>query len=468
MHENKQPRVYPLDDLNLSQEQMAVIFAMTSRSPEPFDQIAERVSVEKASDFHERWVLDYGHASVAEHAVVHLAIENISRVACDMLEANRLASYTEKSSRYQVIARGDYHTPAEILRSDSLTQEYRRTIDGLFEDYENLMTRTLAWLEQNQPQEDRQSASARALNLRRLATDACRNVLPASILTNVGMTANARTLEHAISKLMSSELQETSELGGIIRDQGRQTIPTLIKYADHSDHLNRQHQGSALGPPVDNHDPTPRPPEPHNLARLVEFDDQATQKIATAILYRNAVDDYLTLRRYVRNLTESKRLAIISDATASMGPHDPLPREFEVVDYTFELTMDYGALREFNRQRIMTPMHRKLTTALGIRMPTLMVKTGQEGHFEQATQAAAKLHRVVQDQVNPDAAQYLVTHAHLQRVAAKMNLRELHHIIRLRTSPRAHEAIRGPIGLAAEIARRAHPGLVEAMASSRE
>ena len=468
MHQNRQPRVYPLDDLNLSQEQMAVIFAMTSRSPEPFDEIAERVSVEKASDFHERWVLDYGHASVAEHAVVHLAIENISRVACDMLEANRLASYTEKSSRYQVIARGDYHTPAEILRSESLTQDYRRTIDGLFEDYENLMKTTLAWLEQNQPKENGQSASARALTQRRLATDACRNVLPASILTNVGMTANARTLEHAISKLMSSKLQETSDLGTIIRDQGRHTIPTLIKYADYSDHLNRQHHGSSLGPPIDNHNPTHQPPEPHNLARLVEFDDQATHKLATAILYRNAVDDYNTLRHFVRDLTESERLAIISDATASMGPHDPLPREFEVVDYTFELTMDYGALREFNRQRMMTPMHRNLTTALGIRMPTLMVQTGQEEHFERATQAAEKLQHRVKDEVGPEAAQYLVTHAHLQTVAAKMNLRQLHHIIRLRTSPRAHEAIRGPIGLAAEKARRANPGLVEAMTNSRE
>ena len=47
-------------------------FAMTSRRPEPFDEIARQVSEEKAADFHERWVLGYGHASVAEHAVVHL------------------------------------------------------------------------------------------------------------------------------------------------------------------------------------------------------------------------------------------------------------------------------------------------------------------------------------------------------------------------------------------------------------
>ena len=92
-------RVYPLDARSLSEEQIAVAFAMTSRRPEPFDEIARQVSEERAADFHERWVLGYGHASVAEHAVVHLAVENISRLACDALEDNRLASYTRKVRR---------------------------------------------------------------------------------------------------------------------------------------------------------------------------------------------------------------------------------------------------------------------------------------------------------------------------------------------------------------------------------
>jgi len=79
----------------LTEEQIAVTFAMTSRSPEPFDEIARRVTEESAASFNERWVVGYGHASVAEHAVLHLAVENISRLACDTLEDNPLASYTE-------------------------------------------------------------------------------------------------------------------------------------------------------------------------------------------------------------------------------------------------------------------------------------------------------------------------------------------------------------------------------------
>src|SRR3972149_536725 len=116
------PRVYPLDPRTLSEEQIAVTFAMTSRSPEPFDEIAKVVSEEKAADFHERWVVSYGHASVAEHAILHMAVEDISRLAADALEDNRLASYTEKSSRYQVIARGSYNVPQELESRPPLRQ----------------------------------------------------------------------------------------------------------------------------------------------------------------------------------------------------------------------------------------------------------------------------------------------------------------------------------------------------------
>jgi len=105
---------------------------MTSRRPEAFDEIAKQVSEEKAADFHERWVLGYGHGSVAEHAVVHLAVENVSRLACDTLEDNRLASYTEKSSRYQVMAQDYFYFPEELSSDLELGKLYTQACKSLF------------------------------------------------------------------------------------------------------------------------------------------------------------------------------------------------------------------------------------------------------------------------------------------------------------------------------------------------
>ena len=90
--EHNQPRVYAFRHNELTPEQLSATFAMASRRPDPFDRTAQAVSATRAQDFHQRWYIGYGHASIAKHAVIHLAVENISRLAADILLDHRLAS----------------------------------------------------------------------------------------------------------------------------------------------------------------------------------------------------------------------------------------------------------------------------------------------------------------------------------------------------------------------------------------
>src|SRR5512139_1581960 len=106
--------IYLLSPKQLSPETIAVAFAKTSRSPESFRDIAAELTDETSAKFHEKWVVGYGHASVAEHAVLHIAIENISRLAVECIESNRLASYTEKSTRYQKWDSDNFFIPPEL------------------------------------------------------------------------------------------------------------------------------------------------------------------------------------------------------------------------------------------------------------------------------------------------------------------------------------------------------------------
>src|SRR5512146_1961228 len=106
--------IYLLPPRALAPETIAVVFAKTSRSPESFRDIATQLSEEKSAQFHEKWVVGYGHASVAEHAVLHIAFENVSRLAIESIESNRLASYTEKSTRYQRWGTDSFTIPPEL------------------------------------------------------------------------------------------------------------------------------------------------------------------------------------------------------------------------------------------------------------------------------------------------------------------------------------------------------------------
>jgi thymidylate synthase ThyX len=126
--------IYLLSPRELSPETIAVTFAKTSRSPESFREIAAELTDEKSAQFHEKWVVGYGHASVAEHAVLHIALENVSRVAIEAIESNRLASYTEKSTRYQKWGSDDFTIPPE-LEGHPLKDEFVRTVRLLFDAY---------------------------------------------------------------------------------------------------------------------------------------------------------------------------------------------------------------------------------------------------------------------------------------------------------------------------------------------
>lgn len=98
---------------NIPEEVIAVIFAYVSRSSKGFRENIDVVIKEeqhgkdRASKFHEKWVLNYGHASVAEHAAVHMGIEKVSRLFSSILElSNEFLSFTEYSQRYQRPKRG--------------------------------------------------------------------------------------------------------------------------------------------------------------------------------------------------------------------------------------------------------------------------------------------------------------------------------------------------------------------------
>lgn len=447
-------RVYPLSPRDLSEEQLAVAFAMTSRRPEPFDEIAEKVTQEKAADFHERWVLGYGHASVAEHAIIHLAVENLSRLACDALEDNRLASYTEKSSRYQILSSGYYHIPRELENDSTLDKVYRGVCDKLFNTYEEMLNGVQDHLRVVRPQNENERESAYGLRLRREATDSCRFMLPAATLTNVGVTINARSLEHAITKLLSSNLVEERELGEELKTNGRETTPTLIKYADFNQYISsvqdrqREHaiprtEGETSGDVA---------------ARLVHYDIEAELKLVAALIYKYSGIPYEESWRQAKEMLPDARAEVISSCLQDLGPHDSPVRELELVDYTFELVMDYGAYREFKRHRMQSYIPQPLTVAHGWIVPPLIQEAGLEPQFNRSIRDAEEgFYRLYETM--PHIAPYLATHAHNRRILTKVNLRECYHLFKLRTHSQAHFSIRWVMEKALRVVMELHPQL---------
>ncbi len=446
----KNRRIYLLSPQDLSPETIAVTFAKTSRSPKPFDEIAAELTDERSAQFHEKWVVGYGHASVAEHTVLHLALEYVSRLAIETIEGNRLASYTEKSTRYQTWDGTDFHVPKEVCGTQFETP-YIDICNLLFDTYASLAAKTSAYLHETYAREEGESETAFTRRIKSDATDVCRFLLPAASLANVGMTINARALEYAICKMLSHPLIEVREIGETLREVGMREAPTLIKYANCNDYMvatsEKMHDEAVK---VQNR------AEGDDFA-LIDYDQAGEDAVLAAVLFRfGSSRDYHSCVEYVRTLSDAQRQELVETLMSDRGKYDQPLREFEYAQITFDVVMDQGAYFEFKRHRMMTQTVQQLTADLGFALPKVITDCGCEEEYLQAMRRAGELSAKMVDW-NPDVASYILPNGYNRRVLFTMNLREAFHFCRLRAAKNAHFSIRRVAYHVAETINQIYP-----------
>jgi len=428
--------IYLLSPRALSPETIAVAFAKTSRSPESFRDIAAELSDEKSAQFHEKWVVGYGHASVAEHAVLHIAFENVSRVAIETIEGNRLASYTEKSTRYQKWGPDDFTIPPE-LDGHPLRDEFVQTVRLLFATYAESLDPVRSLILQRVARREKESDEGYDRRIRSQYVDTCRFLLPAAANANVGMTANARVLEIAIRKMLSHPLLEVRQIGEKLKEVSRAEAPTLVKYADvvpyfvetcadlgmESNTINSGQQAA------------------QQWCHLIDHDEDGENKVLSAALYRFGDMSYADALGHVRSLKDAARAQLAEILLGRMDKFDVPLRELEYCNYTFDLVMDQGAYAEFKRHRMMSQTPQRLTTRLGYTTPRLISEAGFESIYETAMETAREMHEKLYT-FNPHVAQYIVPNGFNRRVLAQFNLREAFAFCQLRSAANAHFSIR--------------------------
>lgn len=475
---------------NLPEEVVAVLFAYYSRSRETLRRnllkliqekevaLEERTPIlspppggrgrgeeelkEKARQFHEKWVVGYGHASVAEHAVAHLAIEEVSIIATKIIEDMRLASYTEKSTRYVIFEEDKCYCPPVLLRSPYASL-YRETAHFLLKTYVSLFPQVIEHVKAEYPRKPDQSERAYDAACRAKACDILRYIIPAGTLTNLGMTINGRALEHLLTKLFSHPLEEAREIARLMKEEALKIIPTLIKYADYNaymaetDQAMRQVAGEIfpLPPSKGAGGGGGRPAESRPVV-LVRCPEDAEEQLVAAILYGYTNRPLTEILETARKLDQGKKERIIDEYLRRRGPHDQPLRALEHLYYTFDILVDYGAFRDIHRHRMATQTRQDLTIDHGYETPEELVRYGLKDPFDLSMERAAEAYTQIAKDF-PLEAQYIVPLAYRIRVLFTWNLRELHHFIQLRSSRQGHISYRRIAQQVFKELERVHP-----------
>ena len=424
----------------------------------------------RGEEFYTRVLLEYGDDSVAELGSAQIAIEGLSNIAVKKIEDRRIGfSYLEKSSRYvswdkKINGRYIFFREPTIMKSryadkylDACNLDfeiYTKNIQPMLklirekDSIENYTFRDSSGKEKKFSQlndQDRIKSAGRIYNAatKAKALDALRSLLPASTLTNVGITGNGRAFEYLLTILFSSELDEEKKLASQIKRELDKTVKSFVRRADDkygkalqtylrdiskiSQKLSKKH---VIG--------TPRR---GNKVKLVECETESNSinKIITGLIYEHSPSiSFSDIQKNVKKINLKEKTKIINElASVRKNRRHRPPRAFEMVNYTFDLVTNYGMFRDFHRHRALTLERQLLTTDNGFDIPNEIIELGIENDFKNCMDFTKDVFNLIRKR-NAVQGQYVVNFAYNYPYFMNMNLREATHLIELRTVPQGH------------------------------
>ncbi len=447
---------------------------------------------DRGDEFYNRVLIEYGDDSVAELGEAQIAIEGISNIAVKKIEDRRIGlSYLEKSSRYvawdkKTGGRYRFYCDPDIMDS-RFADDYVDACNTAFDVYSENIEPMTRYIRERYPIErydfksstgkgEKKFSGLRAESdiksaqmvyrgsTRAKALDVLRGLLPASTLTNVGITGNGRAFEYLLTVLYGSGLREERGFASKIKSELETVIKSFVKRSDephgraHQKYL-RDIRGVAktLAKKHAVKNPVRGP-----LTKLVEYEPEkkAIDKIVAALMYEQSGGAMLhqTLQA-VKKLPMREKTGIISECAGLRQNRRHRPtRAFEMTDYTFDLLNNFGMFRDFHRHRVLTLGRQLLSADHGYAVPEEVRLLGIEGSYRDCMDRSKAVFERMRKKL-PEQAQYVVNFGYNYPYYMRLNLREATHLIELRTVPQGHADYRRVAQEMFWQIRRVHPSL---------
>ncbi len=425
----------------------------------------------RGEEFYNRVLLEYGDDSVAELGEAQIAIEGLSNIAVKKIEDRRIGlSYLEKSSRYVAWDKKEkgkyrFYRDPEIIKS-KFADIYEDACNFSFDVYSKNIEPMINYVREKYPIEKynfkdstdgkeksffklKNEADIKSANMiyrgstKAKALDILRGLLPASTLTNVGITGNGRAFEYLLTVLGSSELREERDLAVKIKKELDTTIKSFVRRVD--DKYGKAFQKYLRDIKNKSKSITAKEIKPKPTAGtitcLVDYESEkiAMDKIITSIIYEQSPStSYQNILYQVKKFSKEKKIKIINEFVKLRTNRRHRPsRAFENVYYTFDLCNNFGMFRDFHRHRVLTLERQLLTTDHGFNIPDEIKILGIEADFTDCMNKTKETFEKIRKKY-PEQGQYVVNFAYNYPYFMKFNLREACHLIELRTVPQGH------------------------------
>jgi len=402
----------------------ATVLAKYSRSPMSARDIMAGITSDEADKFQDKWVINYGHSSVAELATIPICIEGLSIIASKVIETVQRGAFSEKSTRFQRFSGESFVLPPG---APDTMKTFASRLYVVYDKLHDAMVRRCAVLMGRDPSVPDKVVSARAF-------DNLRYLLPAGTGTNVACVLNFRDARDLVSTLLGRSNPELRQLGHDILTAVSEISPVLMRHA-----IPNMFEPSiqSLGPVSDEFDPQ----HPEWCVTLNSADVNVQQAFMGLVENRHGMD-WEAFSRHMDGRPE----------------HAEVPDVFKTVNITFDIIMDYGAFRDLQRHRRCEQFVEPLTTQYGYVIPDDVHGSELEEEYVAAMESVSSYSDEVMHE--RDLSQYMIPLGYLHRSMFQMSLKELYYIVELRTKPQGHMSYRRVAYRMYELARAKYPELM--------
>lgn len=443
------------------------------------DLTAGRLRTEEAAALINRVVTEFGDDSVQQLITVMFVCEGVSNLMTKELEWGRVAAaYLEQSTRYiyfdtKVDDRYKYLT---LELEDEMRKYYESTMDEIFDRYSIVVREVTKYVKATNPRpnkaEDPNGYSAWPGAVRAQACDAARAILPVGTRSTVGVTMSAQALDALIMRLLSRELPEARAMGAALLREARKVIPEFLERTDKPDrglmtidYLAATRAGLRDFALTELSPAKPSKKQDEAAVTLLRYQPSDERELCAGMLYAVDGRSMTKLRKAVGKLPRKKQRQLMQLYFGQRLNRRHRPgRAAEEATFDWELVGDYGTFRDLQRHRMVNAMEwPALTPYLGYEVPELVVEAGQEGNFRRAFDLSRGLYNVMVGDECVHEAQYALCMGYRMRYRFITSLRELFHLLELRTGPQGHPGYRKLCLEMFRLFKEAYPISAEAM-----
>jgi thymidylate synthase ThyX len=407
----------------------------------------------------ERVVTSYGDDSVQQLTGLQLVVEGASNLLTKQLEWGRLASYLEQSTRYIFFDQKDpagrylWYGPPNLPLD--LAQDYARTMDGIFEAYSTIVRQLTDHVREENPRpdlsRDPDGWAGWPGATRAQACDAARPVLPVATKSTVGIFGSAQAIDNLIMFLLSQELEEAQATGRSILTNVRQVAPVFFQRTDRADRgllsvaYRKETRRTVRALAQTRLDHSHQSDQCSGKVNLIDYWPTDELSLVPEILFEGSGLPLGEIRRQVVNWDRAAQQEVFRAYIGDRLNRRHRPgRALEKAHFEWEIDgKDYGTFRDLQRHRMVDAFEwQHLTPYYGYDLPPSVKQAGLEGAFHGCFEASAKLYQKLFDNGHEEEAQYACLLGHNMRYRFVANLRELFHLIELRTQPAGHPGYR--------------------------